>query len=264
MSDSQQLFRDGKLRESLAALQSEVRASPADAKLRTFLAQLLMLTGEWDRAVNQLQVAAELDASALPMKHAYSAAIGCERLRAAVFAGEKRPLILGDPPTWIAVLLQSLTALAQGRVQESARLRAQALEEADATAGRMNGTEFDWIADADSRLGPVLEVFLNGAYYWAPFSRIRRIAIEPPADARDLVWVPAQFTWRNEGQAMGFIPARYPGSEHSEDDGVRMGRRTQWQDIGEGAFAGFGQRMLATSGDELGLLEVRELVLASD
>lgn len=261
MSDSQQLFRDGKLRESLAELMSEVRASPADAKLRTFLAQMLMLTGEWDRAVNQLQVAGELDASALPMKHAYTAAIGCERLRSAVFAGEKRPLILGDPPSWIAGLLQGLTALAQGKTQEAAQLRAHALEEAETTAGSINGSEFDWIADGDSRLGPVLEVFLNGAYYWAPFARIRRIVIEPPADARDLVWVPAQFTWSNEGQAMGFIPARYPGSEYSEDERVRMSRRTQWQDIGEGAFAGLGQRVLATSDQELGLLEVRELLL---
>jgi type VI secretion system protein ImpE len=264
LSDAQQLFRDGKLRESLAELTNQVRASPADAKLRTFLAQMLMLTGQWDRAVNQLQVAGELDASALPMKHAYTAAIGCERLRSAVFAGEKRPLILGDPPSWIAGLLQALSALAQGNSQQSAQLRAQALEAAQATAGSVNGTEFDWIADGDSRLGPVLEVFLNGAYYWAPFARIRRIVIEPPTDARDLVWVPAQFTWSNEGEALGFIPARYPGSEHSEDDRVRMARRTQWQDIGEGAFAGLGQRVLATSGPELGLLEVRELVLNGD
>jgi type VI secretion system protein ImpE len=263
LSLSQQLFREGKLRESLAALQGEVRASPADGKLRTFLAQLLMLTGDWDRAVNQLQVAGELEAAALPMKHAYMAAIDCERLRAAVFAGEKRPLILGDPPSWIAALLEALAALSRGRRDEAAGLRERALEEATATPGRINGSEFDWIADADSRLGPVLEVFLNGAYYWAPFSRIRRIVIEPPADARDLVWMPAQFTWSNEGEAMGLIPTRYPGSERSEDDGVRMSRKTEWQALGDDAFAGLGQRVLTTSADELGLLEVRELALES-
>jgi type VI secretion system protein ImpE len=263
LSLSQQLFREGKLRESLAALQGEVRASPADGKLRTFLAQLLMLTGDWDRAVNQLQVAGELEAAALPMKHAYTTAIHCERLRAAVFAGEKQPLILGDPPPWIAALLQALAALARGQPREAAGLRARALDEATATPGRMNGAEFDWIADADSRLGPVLEVFLNGAYYWAPFARIRRIVIEPPADARDLAWVPAQLTFSNEGEAMGFIPTRYPGSERIEDDGIRMSRKTEWQELGDGAFAGLGQRVLATSADELGLLEVRELTLES-
>lgn len=263
MSGSQQLFREGKLRECLAALTSEVRASPSDAKLRIFLAQLAMLQGEWDRAANQLQVAAELDPAALPMKHAYTAAIHCERLRTAVFAGERRPLILGDPPLWIAALLQALAALAQGRTEESASLRERALEEAEATPGRMNGGAFDWVADADSRLGPVLEVFLNGAYYWAPFARIRRIVIEPPADVRDLVWVPAQLTLSNEGEAMGLIPTRYPGSELAEDDGVRMGRRSEWRDLGGGAFAGVGQRVLTSSAEELGLLQVRELVLES-
>ena len=263
MSPSQELFRAGKLRECLAALQGEVRGSPADAKLRTFLAQLLMLTGDWDRAVNQLQVAGELDASALPMKHAYSAAIQCERLRAAVFAGERLPLILGDPPEWIAPLLQALATLAQGHPDRAAALREQALEGAPATAGSVNGTAFDWIADADSRLGPVLELVLDGAYYWAPFSRVRRIVIEPPADVRDLAWVPVQITWSNEGEAVGFIPARYPGSERSDDDQLRMARRTDWRDLGGGAFAGLGQRIFATSADEIGLLEVRELVLES-
>ena len=263
MSASQELFRAGKLRESLAALQGEVRGSPADAKLRTFLAQLLMLTGDWDRAVNQLQVAGELDSSALPMKHAYTAAIQCERLRTAVFAGERLPLILGDPPQWIAPLLQSLATLAQGRPDQAAALREQALEGAPATAGSVNGTAFDWIADADSRLGPVLEVVLDGAYYWAPFSRVRRIVIEPPADVRDLAWVPAQITWSNEGEAVAFIPARYPGSERSEDDQLRMARKTEWRELGGGAFAGLGQRIFATSADDIGLLEVRELVLES-
>ncbi|MGH8260105.1 MAG: type VI secretion system accessory protein TagJ, partial [Steroidobacteraceae bacterium] len=218
MSSPEELFRAGRVGESLAALQGEIRRAPADARLRTFLAQLLMVTGDWDRAVNQLEVAGELDSQALPMKHAYTAAIRCERLREAVFAGEKQPLILGDPAPWIAALVQSLSALAQGRREEAAGLRARALEEAPAIAGSINGTAFEWIADADSRLGPVLELMLNGAYYWAPFSRIRRITIEPPADVRDLAWLPVQLTWSNEGEAMGLIPSRYPGSERSTDD----------------------------------------------
>lgn len=263
MSTSQELFRTGEVLGCLASLQAEVRHAPADPKLRIFLAQVLMVAGDWDRAVNQLAVAAELDAAALPMKHTYTAAIQCERLRAAVFGGEKLPLILGDPPLWIAALLQGVSALASGRAVEAASLRARALEDAPAITGSVNGVAFEWIADADSRLGPVLEVILNGAYYWAPFTRIRRIVLEPPTDVRDLVWMPAQFTWSNDGEAMGLIPARYPGSERSADDGVRMARRTDWRDLGEGAFAGLGQRVLATSDDELGLLEIRDLALES-
>ena len=47
---------------ALKALSDEVRAKPGDAKLRVFMAQLLCVLGQWERALNQLNVAAELDA----------------------------------------------------------------------------------------------------------------------------------------------------------------------------------------------------------
>jgi type VI secretion system protein ImpE len=261
MSAAEDRFRAGDLSGALTELQAEVRKNPSAARLRVFLSQLLMLTGDWDRALNQLTVVAELDAGALPMVHAYRSAIQCERLRAAVFAGERSPLIFGDPEPWIAQLLQALTLLGQNRPAEASALREQALNDAPATGGTLDGTAFEWIADADSRIGPLLEVLLQGAYYWVPFSRISRIVIEPPADARDLAWLPAQFTWSNGGEAMGMIPTRYPGSEHSDDDAIRVSRKTQWREIGPDAYAGLGQRLLVTSADERGLLEIRELTL---
>lgn len=265
MSSADELFAAGDLASCLAQLQSEVRARPADDKLRVFLAQLLMLTGDWDRAINQLSVAAELDAGALPMKYAYSAAIQCERLRAAVFVGERSPLVFGEPLPWIASLLQALSLEAGGQSAQAGALRSEALGAAATTGGTINGSPCEWIADADSRLGPILEVFLNGAYYWVPFERIQRIVIEPPTDARDLVWVPAQLIWSNGGEAMGLLPARYPDSEKSEDPAIRMSRKTEWRSLGAEQYAGLGQRLLTTDADELGLLEVREIVLgASD
>jgi type VI secretion system protein ImpE len=261
MSTAEELFRAGDLKGCLAGLQGEVRRRPQEAKLRIFLAQLLMVNGAWDRAVNQLGVAAELDASALPMKHTYTAAIQCERLRAAVFAGERSPLVLGDPPAWIALLLQALASSGQGRAREADELRSRALDAAEATPGTLNESRFEWLADADSRLGPVLEVLLNGAYYWVPLARIRRVEFEKPEDVRDLVWLPAQFTWTNDGQAMGLVPVRYPGSEQAAEDALRLSRRTEWKELGEDSFAGIGQRVLTTNAEELGLLDVRVIVL---
>jgi type VI secretion system protein ImpE len=258
---AEERFRVGDLDGCLKELQAAVRQKPADAKLRVFLAQLLMVQGDWDRAVNQLKVIGEIDASALPMVHAYGAAIQCERLREGVFAGTRGPLLFGDPEPWIAQLMQSLALLGQGSEQGAADLRAQAFAAAPATAGTLNGTPFEWIADADSRLGPILEVLLNGAYYWVPLHRITSVTIEPPADARDLVWLPAQFQWSNGGEAMGLIPVRYPGSEKSDDAAIRLARKTEWRDAGADAYFGLGQRILTTDGPEAGLLELRELRL---
>ena len=176
-----------------------------------------------------------------------------------MFAGARGPLLFGEPEPWIAMLMQSLTMLGSGQSAQAAELRAKALEEAPAAAGTMNGEPFEWIADADSRLGPMLEVLLSGAYYWVPMHRIASVTIEPPGDARDLVWLPAEFRWTNGGEAMGLIPSRYPGSERAEDPAVRLARRTEWQQVGPETYLGLGQRVLTTNAAELGLLELREL-----
>lgn len=258
------LFAAGDLAGCLAQLQGDVRRQPADGKLRVFLAQLLMVTGDWDRALTQLSVAAELDAGALPMLHAYGAAIQCERLRAEVFRGTRSPLVFGEPVSWIAGVLQALALDADGKAEQAAALRTQSLESAAAVAGTLNGTPFEWIADADSRLGPILEVVLEGGYYWVPFERIQRVVVEAPADARDFVWLPAQITWSNGGEAIGFLPARYPGSEASSDNAIRLGRKTEWRALGGGdQYAGLGQRVLTTDTEEVGLLELRELTLSA-
>jgi type VI secretion system protein ImpE len=257
---------ESKLRESdlagcLSDLKEEVRRNPADSKPRLFLAQLLMVLGDWERALTQLSVIAEMDASALPMTHAYRAAIQCEQLRGSVMRGERSPLVFGDPPPWIALLLQGLSALAAGRAAEAEELRVRAFDAAPPSAGSLNGVDFEWIADADSRLGPALEALLNGAYYWVPFERIAAIHIDPPEDLRDLVWLPAEFTWTNGGQTPGFIPTRYPGSEASQDAAIRLARKTEWSAIGADAFCGLGQRVLATSAEEVPLLQVRDVEL---
>lgn len=264
IAEAEASFRSGDISGALRALQQVVRSEPDKVQPRIFLAQLLMVTGDWDRAVTQLDLAAELSVEAVPMRHTYAAAIQCEKLRESVFRGERSPLVLGDPEPWLALLVQSISMLAQGRVQEAAELRAQAFDQAASTAGTINGTPFEWIADADCRLGPVLEVLLNGSYYWVPFSRLSKVAVEPPADVRDLVWLPAQFIWSNGGEAFGLIPTRYPGSEGAEDPSIRLARRTEWRDLGDETFVGLGQRILATDAAEVGLLELRELSLAHE
>jgi type VI secretion system protein ImpE len=261
MTDAEAKLRAGDIASCLWNLKGDIRRNPADARLRVFLSQVYMLTGEWERALAQLALVAEMDASAIPMAHTYRAAIQCERLREGVFGGERSPLIFGDPESWIALLVQSLATLRTGRAEDAARVRDDAIEAAPAVAGTINGTEFEWIADADSRLGPILELILNGAYYWVPFHRITRIVCAPPEDLRDLVWLPAELTWANGGEALGLIPVRYPGSESSEDDALRLSRKTEWLPLGDSAFAGQGQRMLTTSALDLPLLEVREIAL---
>ena len=260
-SSAERNLRDGDPAAALKQLQEQVRAKPADAKLRVFLFQLLAVLGQWERARTQLDVAAGLDASALAMAQTYREAILCERLRAQVFAGKKSPLVLGQPEPWLGLLIESVLQSGRGDEAAASRLRADAFEQAPASAGMLEGEAFEWIADADSRLGPVLEAIINGRYYWVPFTRLKRVVVEPPADLRDYVWMPAHLDLENGGETVALIPTRYPGSESSEDSQIVLARKTQWTEIADGVFHGLGQRILATDAGEHGLMDVREIKL---
>ena len=258
---AEQSVREGRIEEALAELQQQVRKAPDNAEYRVFLFQLLCVMGDWERARTQLKVLGELSAGSAPLVHVYGTAITCELLRREVFAGAKTPLILGEPLPWVALLLQGLTEAAQGRGAAAAALRAEALEKAQAVAGSIDGQSFDWIADADSRLGPVCEAVIDGRYYWVPFERLRSIALEAPSDLRDVVWMPAQLGLANGGQTAALIPARYPGSEADSDGLIRLGRKTEWDEVSPDTFHGRGQRMFATPGGEYALLSVRRIEL---
>ena len=259
---AEELVKLGDLGGALTALQSEVRARPADARLRIFLFQLLCVMGDWKRAITQLKVAAELDAQAVPMAQTYREAIICEIHREKVFAGEKEPLVFGEPQEWLALLVNSLKVEAQGQAAQAAAFRERAFEDAPAAAGELNEVPFDWIADADSRLGPVLEIIVNGRYFWMPFTALAEIRAEPPADLRDAVWTAVNLTLRNGGEVVGLVPTRYAGTVANGDDAARLSRRTDWRDLGNGAFAGVGQRLLATDAGDTALLDLRRLVVA--
>ncbi len=259
---AEQSLRDGDLVGALARLQEQVRLRPADPKLRVFLFQLLCVLGQWERALNQLTVAATLDAGALPMAQTYGEAVRCELTRGEVFAGRKSPMILGEPDEWLAMLIESLLLAGRGEHAASERLRRRAFEEAPASSGDIDGRPFHWIADADSRLGPVLEAVINGRYYWVPFSRVSRITVEAPGDLRDVVWMPAHLEFENGGESVALIPTRYPGSEAATDPLLSLSRKTEWHEVTSDAYRGLGQRIITTDVDELPLMDIRAISMA--
>ncbi|MCB1915505.1 MAG: virulence protein SciE type, partial [Rhodocyclaceae bacterium] len=231
---------------------------------RTFLFQLLSVLGNWERAANQLEVVGELDAGALPMVQMYREALRCEVVRGKVMSGSTAPLLFGHPEDWIAILIEALLSEGQGKPEDGAKLREQAFDLAPTTAGTINGQPFEWIADADMRLGPVCEAVINGRYYWLPYARLNRIVLEAPEDLRDFVWMPAHFEFANGGEMVGIIPTRYPGSESDPDPLIRLARKTDWADAGNGVYVGRGQRVLTTSEGDFPLLDVREIVLEGE
>ena len=259
------LIQAGELAEAVAQTKAAIRNAPTEAALRFLLFELQAIAGEWESALNQVEAWESLKKdqkgvnSSAGTAQFYAQLLRVEQTRKDVFAGKALPPLLGTPPAWAALFLQAMSLWGQSDSAAATALGTQALDEAPALAGAVNGQRFEWLLDGDGRLGPFLEVIVNGAYYWVPQSRIRSIQMEPPRQLRNVVWVLAQITLETGVQLPAALPARYPGAETWKDAQLNWARRTDWLPMGESFFSGLGQKTFMTDSAEFSLLDVRTL-----
>ena len=243
-------------------IEAQIRAQPTVPAHRWMLFQLLCVAEHWDRAIQQLQVYAQLDPQHGPAALAYRDLIRAERRRAQVLAGRERPGFVFDAPGWVDGLLDALRLVAAGELGQADVARERALDQAPLVPVRNPDRQLDWIADSDSRLGPVCELVTAGHYRWVPFSDIKAWRVEPPAMLLDLIWAPCALTLVDGSAVRGFMPARYPSAGHTpcdsnESDALLLGRKTVWQDVGRSGTVAFGQKTWVTSAGDLGLFELK-------
>lgn len=250
-------------------VQGTVRREPAVADHRWALFQLLCVTQQWERAIQQLQVFAQLNPQHVQAAQAYRDLIRAERWRAKVFGGLAQPGFVTDPPSWVRNLAEALRLTAAGQTDAADAMREAALDQAPLVRGGGANHSFEWIADSDSRLGPVCEIVTAGRYRWLPFSDIAAWEIGRPAALVDLVWAPCSLTLVDGTRSRGFMPARFPAAtdavyDSAVLDALRLGNTTVWTDVGRSGVIAQGRKTWATSGGDVGLFELDVCTFAHD
>lgn len=225
---AKRLFEAGKVREASKELASYLRDHPADTAQRTFLFELLCISGEYARAEKQLGILAEGNAQTEMGAVLYYSALHAEKLRNDTF--EKA---------------------------------AFSPHKAAPVSGTLNGRRFHSLRDADPEIGARLEVYAAGAYLWIPFEHIESLEMEAPKRLRDTLWAPAlirtgpEFKSTELGEVL--IPVIYPFSWKRDNEAVWLGRVTDWAADEHGTEYPSGQKILLVDGEEVPLLEIRSL-----
>lgn len=255
----EQQLKNGELTAAIAANKAAIRKAPTDPDLRFMLFQTLSLAGDWEGASNQLVAYSELVGRQSPLPIVFNEVIHAEVRRKHVFMGDEAPTIFGEPPEWVSYLVQALACSARADHAKAAMLRAEALDRASPVSGSVNGVPFDWIMDADSRLGTMFEAIIHGQYYWIPQARLRSVTLEKPTQARDVIWAPASMTLENNAELSVFVPMRYPGAGSWKSDALKLARQTDYETPAEGFYIGLGQKVLMTNDGDFPLLDVRQI-----
>lgn len=263
MASPDELIRQGDVSGARAALIEEVRNAPDDRRARMFLSQVLLILGEWDKALTHMKALANLSPDAMTLFTAYDRAVSAEKEREAIFAGKAAPVALTPGGPWFEALLGAIAAEARGDAASAGELREKAFNDAPDTPGEADGQAFTFFADADARFGPALEAIIDGKYGLIPFEAVVSLESDGPKDLRDFVWLPVRLTLRSGQAGTAMVPVRYPGSQADSDGQVKLARATEWDGRGDLGNAGRGQRIFDAEGAEIALLSLRRLTFAS-
>lgn len=262
---STQRFKTHSIDEVLEEIKQAIRKKPSNADLRAQLFQVLALKGDWQRAVDQLKISAEMNPQAQPVVMIYVAAINAESERNEVLAGRAMPAVFGTPPDWFALLTQ---ALKEESAEQAAALRVQAFEMAPTVSGKLSThaeseeeVAFEWLCDGDGRLGPVLEFMSNGRYGWIPFEAIQSVRFIEAQGLSDLLWVQAEVVMADGRSHVGLVPVRYPALTDyaDQDDALNLAHRTEWSALSDDIYQGFGQKMFMSDETDFSLLEIANI-----
>lgn len=238
------LYKEGKLSEAIQNLIGEVKKHPTDASVRGLLADLLCFDGQLDRVDVHLNAISNQDPEKGVPVALYRQLVRAAVAREQLFGEGRLPEFLEPPPEHVQNHVKAVVALREGKPEEALALINQAEETRPPVAGRMDDVPFSDMRDMDDVFGPVVELLTStGKYFWVPIESIELIEFHAPERPRDLVWRQARMVvGETDGEV--YIPAIYPFATGDEtvEDGLKLGRATDWQEAEQAPVRGRGQR----------------------
>ncbi len=250
------LFHAGRLQEAVEAANRAVRAAPADLGARVLLAELLLFTGNLERADVILDAAGGVEPEAAVVVAEFRQLLRAEVARRQLHRDGRVPEFLGEPTPALAAQLAMRVALRAGDAAGAAARAAEAEALRPRVPGATASAAFDDFRDADDGCAGFLEVLTTtGKYFWIPTERIETAEFHPPRRPRDLFWRRVSMSVRHGPDGDVYLPVLYVTSEPPAEDALRLGRGTEWQD-GEGGLArGVGQRLFLAGEEALPIME---------
>jgi type VI secretion system protein ImpE len=257
------LLRAGKLDEAVTAAQAAVRKAPTDLNARVLLGELLLFTGNLERADVVLDAASAIDPTTAVVVAEFRQLIRADMARRQLFRDGRIPEMLAEPTETQRLQLAALVAMRAGDPAEAAR-QAEAAEAArPRTPGCHGDAAFDDLRDADDLLAGSFEVLTTtGKYFWIPTERVLTLEFHAPKRPRDLLWRRASMSVADGPDGEVYLPAIYVADD-SMTDTLRLGRQTDWRQTNGGPVRGVGQRLFIMGEDAVAMMDLGNIRFAA-
>jgi type VI secretion system protein ImpE len=256
--DIASLFKAGQLDDAIEAANQAVRRSAAHAPARILLAELLVFSGNLERADAVLDTAAALDPSvALPVAE-FRQLLRAAMARRQLWQEGRVPEFLSQAGGMEQALLAAISALRLGENDRAISCSAAAERARLPSPVWVDGKHCDDFRDADDLCAGIMEVLTTtGKYFWIPIARIESIDFHLPRRPRDLAWRRASMSVTEGPEGNVYVPAIYASTGAEASDALRLGGETAWSDAAP--IRGSGQRVFLAGESGPGIMDLVEL-----
>lgn len=262
MTTSKEYYQQGKLSQAISELGKELTSKPNDAVKRAFLAELLCITDDLDRADAQLDILASLEPEKALTIGTWRQLIRAAKTRKEVYEDGRTPDVIDEPTSRIKTLLNTQISLRENDDQSVKQLTIELENNREPCAAIVNGETVEDLRDLDDLCAGVLEVMAtNGMYYWVDFSQISSLEFEAPERPLDLLWRKASIVLHKGTEGEVFIPSIY--ATPTDDSEALLGRKTDWLETG-GLVRGLGQRNWLVGDQVLPIMELESIEFTSN
>ena len=259
--NAKEFFKAGKLANAINASVEEVKRRPADWDAREFLCELLILSGDLERADKHMDVLGHQNPQLMVGVALLRQLVRAEQARQQLFSEGRLPEMLGEPDAGLRAALRASVLLREGDIEQAKRILDEAEENREPLVGYVNGGKVDDFRDLDDLVSGVLELLTsNGKYYWVPFKRIKQMEFHPAERTLDLLWRRAHIEVDQDGPSGEvYIPVTYVPLGGAMSDEARLGRTTDWVGGEESPMRGIGQRIFLVGEEALPIMDIQEL-----
>ncbi|MGH9946340.1 MAG: type VI secretion system accessory protein TagJ [Pyrinomonadaceae bacterium] len=259
MNDAKLQLDAGNLTGAVEAAIRLVKTNPTNEAARTFLFELSCFSGDWDRAEKQLEVIGHQDTNAMIGSLIFRQNFMAERNRLKLFSDGLSPVFIGPQSAHLAELFNAVNRVREGSAVEARTAIDHVEEERPAYKCEVNGEGFSDFRDYNDLTMCVFEAIHKDSYVWLPFEDVDTINFFESKTLRDLYWIQAEVKMRNGIEGEMFLPSLYSGTWKSGNDQVRLGRMTDWREIGDEVFVGEGTKLFWMDGRDKSILDIKTI-----
>lgn len=256
MNEDIELFKVGRLSESIVNLAAFVKQNASNIEARSRLVEYYCVATEYEKAERQLEIISSIDPKTSVRVAELRQLIRAAIARRQLWTHGRAPEFLGPLPDHVQSRLRAIIAMRENDYSVVERYLMLAAEQRPDFEILIDEETVKGFRDLDDLLADVLEVYTStGKYLWIPFQEISEAILTKPKRPIDVAFISTELTLSDGTSGNVFLPCIYNSLNDTSEEKYLMGYETEWH-ANNAIYQGVGLRCFLKNEEQISIHEI--------